>query len=102
MSLHPQPDYPIPDETRRVARAAFHAGNFCLRLADEVDGLYRGDQFAELFLTRGQPAASPARLALVSVLQDVEGLSDYGKDSFQKFTHLTYHECRGLTRPCVP
>ena len=38
--------------------------------------LYRDDQFAKLFPTRGQPAASPARLALVSVLQYVEGLSD--------------------------
>ena len=38
--------------------------------------LYRDDQFAELFPTRGQPAASPARLALASVLQYVEGLSD--------------------------
>ena len=38
--------------------------------------LYRDDQFAELFPTRGQPAASPARLAMASVLQYVEGLSD--------------------------
>ena len=38
--------------------------------------IYHDDQFAELFPTRGQPAASPARLALASVLQYVEGLSD--------------------------
>jgi transposase len=49
---------------------------FCLRIADELGPLYRDDQFAELFPTRGQPAASPARIAMVSVLQYVEGLSD--------------------------
>src|SRR5262249_44155835 len=46
------------------------------RIADELGSLYRDHQFADLFPTRGQPAASPARLALTSVLQYVEGLSD--------------------------
>src|SRR5207237_6096201 len=46
------------------------------RIADELGPLYHDDQFAALFPTRGQPAASPARLALASVLQYVEGLSD--------------------------
>ena len=76
MSLHPQPDYPIPEETRRVAHAAFPDGNLCLRIADELGNLYRDDQFAGLFPDRGQPALAPARLALASVLQFVEGLSD--------------------------
>lgn len=76
MSLRPQPTVSIPEETRRVARAAFPKGTLCLRIADELGDLYRDDQFAELFPTRGQPAASPARLALASVLQFVEGLSD--------------------------
>ena len=76
MSLHPQPDSAIPDETRRVAHAAFPKGTLCLRIAEELGPLFRDDQFAELFPTRGQPAASPARLALASVLQYVEGLSD--------------------------
>jgi transposase len=76
MSLQPQPAYPIPDETRRVAHAAFPKGALCLRLVEVLGQLYRDDQFAALFPTRGQPAASPARLALVLVLQYVEGLSD--------------------------
>jgi transposase len=76
MSLHPQPDSVIPEETRRVAQAAFPKGTLGLRIADELGPLYRDDQFADLFPTRGQPADSPARLALVSVLQYVEGLSD--------------------------
>src|SRR5271166_5140847 len=76
MSLHPQPHYSIPEETQRVAHAAFPKGTLCLRIANEVGSLYRDDQFVNLFPTRGQPAASPARLALVSVLQYIEGLSD--------------------------
>src|SRR6266540_6238533 len=36
----------------------------------------RTAQFAGLFAVRGRPAVSPARLALVSVLQFAEGLSD--------------------------
>jgi transposase len=38
--------------------------------------LFDDARFAGLFATRGRPAVSPARLALVSVLQYVEGLSD--------------------------
>src|SRR3954469_10578818 len=76
MSLRPLPAGSTPAETRRVAHAAFPKGTLCLRIADELGPLYRDDQFADLFPTRGQPAASPARLALTSVLQYVEGLSD--------------------------
>src|SRR4051812_39684658 len=76
MSLHPQAHFSVPEETRRVARAAFPKGNLCLRIGDQLGLLYRDAQFAGLFPTRGQPAASPARLALASVLPYVEGLSD--------------------------
>src|SRR3954451_5732793 len=76
MSLPPQSAHSIPEETQRVARAAFPKGTLCLRIADERGTLYRDDQFAELFPKWGQPAASPARIAMASVLQYVEGLSD--------------------------
>jgi transposase len=76
MSLHPQPDSAIPNETRRIAHAAFPEGNLCIRIADVLGALYRDDQFTDLFPTRGQSALAPARLALISVLQYVEGLSD--------------------------
>lgn len=68
MSLHPLSAHSIPDETRRVAHAAFPKGTLCLRIADELGTLYRDDQFAELFPQWGQPAASPARIAMASVL----------------------------------
>src|SRR5512135_2297583 len=76
MSLHPGPPYSIPEETKRVAHAAFRKSTLCLRIADQLGSLYHDEEFVELFPTRGQPAASPARLALVSVLQYIEGLSD--------------------------
>ncbi|MGI5290593.1 transposase [Nonomuraea polychroma] len=38
--------------------------------------LFADEDFAQAFSTRGQPALSPARLALVSILQFTENLSD--------------------------
>jgi transposase len=76
MSLHPQDGYQIPEETQRVAHAAFPKGTLCLRIADTLAPVYQDAQFASLFPTRGQPAEAPARLALVTVLPCVEGWSD--------------------------
>src|SRR5947209_4663869 len=76
MCLHAHPIDPIPEETARVARAAFPHGNPYLRMRDELGVFYQDEAFAALFPTRGQPAASPWRLALVLVLQYAEGLSD--------------------------
>ena len=69
MSLHPSLAFAIPEETRRVAHAAFPNGTLALSMADTLGPLYHDDQFARLFPDRGQPALSPARLAVVSVLQ---------------------------------
>ena len=76
MSLHPQDPPMAPEETRRVARAAFPKGTLCLRIADALGPVYQDSQFAALFPRRGQPAAAPGRLALAVVLQFVENLSD--------------------------
>src|SRR5512138_1510012 len=76
MSLQAQPFDPIPDETQRVARAAFPKGNVYMRMRDELGDLYPDCLFAELFPRRGQAAESPGRLAWVTVLQFAEGLSD--------------------------
>jgi transposase len=76
MSLHPQAPYPVPEETQRVPRAAFPRGNIYMQVADRLGTIYHDAQFAALFPTRGQPAEAPARLALATVLQFAEGLSD--------------------------
>jgi transposase len=76
MSLRPQEIPPVPEETVRVARAAFPKGSICMHLRDAVGTIYADQDFAALFPVRGQPAAAPWRLALICVLQFVEGLSD--------------------------
>jgi len=76
MSLQPESIGPVPDDTVRVARAAFPKGNPYLRLRDDLGLFYMDEQFADLFPTRGQPAEVPWRLALVLVLQFVENLTD--------------------------
>ena len=76
MSLHPQEPPSVPEETIRVARAAFPKGSLCLCIADELGSIYTNDQFTALFPRRGKHAEAPGRLALATVLQFVEGLSD--------------------------
>ena len=75
MSLHPQDIPPVPEETRRVAQAAFPRGNVYMRLRDALGAIYDDQLFAPLFSPRGQPAASPWRLAFATVMQFAEGLS---------------------------
>ena len=69
-------DYPIPDDTHRVAHAAFPNGNLYLRLRDTFGMLVDNHRFAHLFAHAGKPALAPARLALVLIFQFVERLSD--------------------------
>jgi transposase len=76
MSLLPANLQTIPPETRRVAQAAFPKGNLYMRLRDELGPLYEDEAFADLFPSRGRPAESPGRLALITVFQFAEGLSD--------------------------
>jgi transposase len=76
MSLHPQEIPPVPEATRHVAQAAFPRGNAYMRIRDELGAIDDDQMFTPLFPARGQPAASPWRLALTTVLQFAEGLSD--------------------------
>ncbi len=76
MSLKPSAIEPVPLETARVARLAFPSGAPAMQIRDVLGTLYDDDAFADLFPTRGQPAEAPWRLALVTVLQFMEGLSD--------------------------
>jgi transposase len=76
MSLRSPLAYVIPDDTVRVARAAFPKGTLVMRVCDALGPLFRNAQFATLFSPTGQPAEDRARLALVLVFQFLEGLSD--------------------------
>ncbi|MFD5087226.1 IS1182 family transposase [Kitasatospora sp. NPDC058406] len=76
MSMQPKGPGEIPAETVRVAQAAFPKGSLAIRVRDELGVLFTDEGFADLFPVRGKPAWSPGRLALVLVLQFVEGLTD--------------------------
>jgi transposase len=65
----PQTIGPVPEETIRVARAAFRKGHPYLRLADELGTLFTDATFAALFPPHGQPALAPWRRARTPILQ---------------------------------
>jgi transposase len=76
MTLHAFDQRAIPAETVRVAKAAFPKGNPYIKMRDELGVLYQDSEFADLFPTTGQSALSPGQLALTTVMQFAEGLSD--------------------------
>jgi len=76
MSLKLQAIGTIPQQTVKVAEAAFPNGNTYITMRDELGVFFSDEQFAELFSSRGQPALSPWRLALVTIMQYAENLTD--------------------------
>jgi transposase len=76
MSMKPQGIDPIPEETRRVATRACKKGTLPMHLRDALFPIYEDAQFADLFPKRGREAEAPWRLALVTVLQALESLTD--------------------------
>jgi transposase len=76
MSLKSLPIPPIPEEIVRVAHAVFPRGNVFIQVRETLGAIYTDEAFADLFPTHGQPAFAPWRLALVTVFQFMEGLTD--------------------------
>lgn len=76
MCLHPRSIKPVPKETARVAKAAFPKGTTYLTMRDELGAIFEDEDFAHLFPSRGRPAMAPWRLALITIMQFAEGLSD--------------------------
>ena len=76
MSLPQQRIPPVPPATAHVAQLAFPTGNVYLQMRDELGTIYEDELFAALYAVEGQPAIPPWRLALVSVMQFAENLSD--------------------------
>jgi transposase len=100
MSLRPQVIYLVPEETARVARAAFPKGTIYMRMYDALGSLFADQQFADLFPARGQAAAAPVRLALATILQFAEGLSDrQAADAVRGRIDWKYLLCLPLTDP---
>jgi transposase len=76
MLLKALPIPPVPEETAHVARAVFPRGNVLMQLRDTLGTIYTDEAFADLFPTHGQPALAAWRLALVTLFQFLEGLTD--------------------------
>ncbi len=76
MLLPSQPLPSVPDDTARVARAAFRRGNPYMLLRDKLGVVFADADFSDLYPKLGQPAYAPWRLALVTLMQFREGLSD--------------------------
>jgi transposase len=76
MSMRPRLVPDIPEETLRIAQAAFPKGNVYMQMRDAWEGIYTDEQFADLYPADGQLSIAPWRLALVTVMQFMEDLSD--------------------------
>ncbi|WP_441251788.1 transposase [Kitasatospora sp. McL0602] len=66
----------VPPLTAQVAHAVFPKGCLAIRVREELGEVFIDAQFAEYFAVRGHPSISPARLAMVLVLQFAEGMTD--------------------------
>src|SRR4051812_35982895 len=78
---HPYPTTPpaspaVPPAPPRTARAASPRGTPSPLLRDRLGPVFDDAGFADLYPRRGQPGYTPWRLALVTLLQFREGLSD--------------------------
>jgi len=76
MSLHPHVIEPVPEETARVAHAAFPKGHPSLIVRDVLGTIFQDDDFAALFPAWGPPGLPPWRLALVTIMPFRENLAD--------------------------
>lgn len=76
MSLVSQPITTIPEETVRVAQAAFPKSTRFMQMRDQLGPIYDDAAFADLYPCCGQPAETPWRLALITVMQYADNLTD--------------------------
>ena len=59
MCLKPQSIDTVPEETARIARAAYPRGNIYLQLRDKFGTIYEDEHFAELYLLVGDNQPRP-------------------------------------------
>ena len=74
--MQPRPWPEVPAGTARVARRAFRKGALAIRARDELGAWYDDAAFGPAYGVRGAPGISPAQLAMVTVLQFTENLTD--------------------------
>jgi transposase len=96
MSMQPSPWPEVPAETARIAKKAFRNGALPIRIRDELGSWCADVAFAAAYGVRGAPGISPAQLAMVTVLQFTENLTDrQAADAVRG--RLDWKYCLGLT-----
>jgi hypothetical protein len=68
MSLKPHPIQSVPEETARVAQAAFPHGTPYLMFRDALGPIFQDEDFTALFPTCGQPGLPPNVFPLVTTV----------------------------------
>ena len=76
MCLKPQSPNSVPEETARIAHAAYPKGNLYMNMRDSLGTIYQDESFAHVFPQNGRPVEAPWRLAFITVVQFIEGLPD--------------------------
>jgi transposase len=101
MSLRPQPLSPVPAATAAAVQAAFPKGNLYKELRAQFSTLYDDQLFADLYPPQGRPVeVAPWRLALVMVMQYIEGLTDrQAADAVRRCMDWKYALSLELTDP---
>ena len=76
MSMRPRALAEVPEQTAAVAAAAFPKGALAMRIGGELGEVFADEAFTDAFGIRGRPGISPGQLAMVTVLQFAENLTD--------------------------
>ena len=74
--MQPRPWPEVRASTAKVAKKAFRKGSLAIRARDELGSWYEDAGFSAVYGVRGKPGISPAQLAMVTVLQFTENLTD--------------------------
>jgi transposase len=74
--LKPTPLGAIPADTYKLGQELLGAEDLFRCVGEQYAEMVKDEDFEQMYSHTGQPALSPARLVLISVLQAMEHLSD--------------------------
>jgi hypothetical protein len=92
MSLKPHPIQSVPEETARVAQAAFPHGTPYLTFRDALGPIFQDEDFTALFPTYGQPGLPPYLVVPDERREKV--LVEVNRPTFSRLSPLLAEVCR--------